>query len=99
MDNIKEKLLKQLIQNRIIDENSASQVLKQLETTKDTLGDILIQNNYFSKEDMLLLVVEFYKKDYLSLEEINSNFAINSEIFLQELAKNLNLKYLDLDST
>jgi general secretion pathway protein E len=99
MDNIKEKLLKQLIQNRIIDENSASQVLEQLETTKDTLGDILIQNNYFSKEDMLLLVLEFYKKDYLTLEEINSNFAINSEIFLQELAKNLNLKYLDLDST
>lgn len=37
-------------------------------------------------------------KGYLTLEDVNVNFAIDSEKFLQALAKNLNYEYLDLDS-
>jgi len=92
------KLLNYFIQDRIIDKDSANEISQHLSNSKDILGDILIQNNYFSKEDLFILVVEFYKKGYLSLEEVNSNFAIGTEDFLKELASNLNLKYVDLDS-
>jgi len=91
-------ILNHLIQNRIVDQDSANKILEQMTSSRDILGDILLQNNYFSKEDMLILVIEFYKKGYLTLEEVNSNFAIDTEEFLRELAISLNLKYVDLDS-
>lgn len=98
MSSIADNLLKQLINNRIIDQISADNVLQELENSKHNLGDILVQNNYFSKEDMLLFVIEFYKKGYLTLEDVNNNFALSIEVFLQELAKSINLTYIDLDS-
>lgn len=98
MSSIADNLLKQLINNRIIDQISADNVLQELENSKHILGDILVQNNYFSKEDMLLFVIEFYKKGYLTLEDVNNNFSFIIEVFLQELAKSINLTYVDLDS-
>lgn len=90
--------LNYLVQNRIIDDNSASQISKQIEESKDILGNILLKNGLFSKEDLNLLVIEFYKKGYITLGEVNNNFAIDVVFFLQELAKNLKLQYVDLDS-
>lgn len=98
MNDTTKKILNYLIQNRIIDENSANEISEQLENSKDTLGDILIKNGYFGKEDLLILIIEFYKKGYLTLGDVNNNFAIEIELFLQELAKNLKLEYVDLDS-
>ncbi len=98
MSNVTNSLLHYLIDNRIIDENSAHQISKKLQTSKSNLGDILIQNGFFAKEDMLILVIEFYKKGYLNLDDVNSNFAITTENFLKALAKNLKLEYMDLDS-
>jgi general secretion pathway protein E len=98
MEDKTKKILSYLIQNRIIDENSANEISEQLKNSKEILGDILIKNGYFSKEDLLVLIIEFYKKGYLTLEDINNHFAIQVEFFLQELAKNLKLEYLDLDS-
>ena len=62
MSSATNNLLNYFIQNRIVDENSANEISKQLENSKDTLGDILIKNGFFAKEDMLILVIEFYKK-------------------------------------
>lgn len=98
MSNATDTLLRYLIENRIIDDNSAGDISKKLQETKLNLGDILIQNGFFTKDDMLILVIEFYKKGYLSLDDVNSNFAINTEVFLKALAKNLKLEYMDLDS-
>ena len=98
MSKVKTDILNYLIQNRIIDENSAQQILKQLENSKDTLGDILIKNNLFTKEDLNILLIEFYKKGYITLGEINNNFAVEVISFLKELSINLKLKYVDLDS-
>jgi general secretion pathway protein E len=98
MEETTKKLLTYLIQNRILDDTSSEKISTQLETTKNTLGDILIQNGFFSKEDLLILVIEFYKNGYVSLDEINTNFAISVEEFLQAIAKNLKLEYMDLDS-
>ncbi len=98
MSKATDNFLTYLIKNRIIDENSANQVSERLKDTKDLLGDILVDNGYFGQEDLILLVIEFYKKGYITLGEVNNNFALEVIFFLQELAKNLKLEYIDLDS-
>jgi len=98
VSKITDNLLNYLIDNRIIDENSAKEISKQVKNSKETFGDILVKSGFFAKEDLLLLIIEFYKKGYITLGEINNNFAIEVTYFLKELAKNLKLKYIDLDS-
>ena len=99
MSDITTPLLTYLIHNRIIDENTATKIKEEIkQNTHKVLGEILLENNFFTKNDLLILVIEFFKKGYLTLEDVNANFAIDSEKFLQALAKNLNYEYLDLDS-
>ncbi|ATB69575.1 twitching motility protein PilT [Sulfurospirillum diekertiae] len=99
MNDITTTLLTYLIHNRIIDEHSAAKIREETQQNNHkVLGEILLENNFFTKEDLLILVIEFFKKGYLNLEDVNANFAIDSEKFLQSLAKNLNYEYLDLDS-
>ncbi|ACZ12064.1 GspE/PulE family protein [Sulfurospirillum deleyianum] len=99
MSDIATPLLTYLIHNRIIDENTASKIKEELkENQHKVLGEILVENNFFTKEDLLILVIEFFKKGYLTLEDVNTHFAIESEKFLKSLAKHLNYEYLDLDS-
>ena len=98
MSETAKNLLNYLTENRILDEESATLISDQLENSKEILGDLLVENGFFDKDDMLTLVIEFYKKGYLTLDELNSNFAIELEPFLISLAKNLNLDYIDLDS-
>jgi len=98
VSKITDNLLKYLINDRIIDKNSADEISKKVENSKDIIGDILVKNGFFAKEDLLLLNIEYYKKGYLTLGQINNNFAIDIVYFLKELAKNLKLKYVDLDS-
>ncbi len=98
MSNKTNNLFKYLIENRIIDDNSAKILSKQLDNSKSNLGDVLVKNGFFAKEDILILAIEMYKKGFATLEDINNNFAIDITEFLQELANNLKLKYIDLDS-
>ncbi len=99
MNDITTTLLTYLIHNRIIDEHSAAKIREETQQNNHkVLGEILLENNFFTKDDLLILVIEFFKKGYLNLEDVNANFAIDSEKFLQSLAKNLNYEYLDLDS-
>lgn len=99
MSDITTTLLTYLIQNRIIDENTAHRIQNEAkQNDQKALGEILLENRLFTKEDLFILVIEFFKKGYISLEDVNSNFAIESERFLQALAKNLSYEYLDLDS-
>ena len=98
MNNKTKNLLKYFIQNRILDENSVNKISEQLENSKETLGEILIKNGFFTNEDILLLSIELYKKGFVTIEDVNNNFAIDIMVFLEELAKNLKLDYVDLDS-
>ena len=99
MSDITTTLLTYLIHNRIIDEQTAIKIKEESKiNTHKAIGEILLENQFFTKEDLLILVLEFFKKGYLTLEDVNSNFAIDSEKFLQVLAKSLNYDYLDLDS-
>ncbi len=91
-------ILNYFVENRIIDEDSAKKIFSHLENTKTSLGELLVSEGFFTKEDLLLLSIEFLKKGYLTLEEINNYLSISTEEFLQELAKNLKLEYVDLDS-
>jgi len=98
MSNKTNNLLQYLIENRIIDDNSAKILSNQLDSTKSNLGDALVENGFFAKEDISILAIEMYKKGFATLSDINNNFAIDITNFLQELASNLKLKYIDLDS-
>lgn len=98
MNKTIENFLIYLVQNRIINENSANQIVKQIKNSKNSLGDTLVKNGFFVKEDLVLLIVEFYKNNYTTLDEINNNFGLDIALFLKELAKNLKLEFVDLDS-
>ncbi|MBE0490849.1 MAG: type II/IV secretion system protein [Sulfurospirillum sp.] len=98
MSDSTDTLLFYLKENRIIDENSAKQISQELKTSKMNLGGLLVHNGLFSNQDLLLLVIEFYKKGYVNIEAVNENFAIDIEIFLKALAKNLKVEFMDLDS-
>jgi len=98
MSKATQNFLNYLIQNRIIDENSAKQIADQVNDDKELLGDILIKNGIFTQDDLMLLVIEFYKKGYITLGGVNNNFAIDVIYFLKELAHTLKLDYVDLDS-
>jgi general secretion pathway protein E len=99
MSDILSTLLTYLVHNRIVDEQTAAFIKEESKAKNNmVIGDILLENNLFTKEDLQILVLEFFKKGYLTLEDVNINFAIDSEKFLQVLAKNLNCDYLDLDS-
>ncbi|WP_333804119.1 GspE/PulE family protein [Sulfurospirillum sp.] len=99
MNNSTTTLLTYLIHNKILDEKSATEIKEELEENNyKILGDILLNKNIITKEDLLVLIIDFFKKNQLKLEDINTNFAISNETFLQALAKSLHYKYLDLDS-
>jgi general secretion pathway protein E len=90
-------LLNYLVTNRIIDENSAHSIEEALSQPEKTLGDILIDKNIFLHDDLIDLLIEMYKSGIISVDEINSEFAIDTEEFLKAFAKNLNYTYMDLD--
>ncbi len=99
MSDITTTLLNYLLQNRIIDENGANKIREEIKLdSHKVLGEILLENNLFTKEELLVFVLDFFKKGYISLEDVNVNFAIEIEKFLQALAKNLHYEYIDLDS-
>ena len=99
MSDITTTLSNYLLQNRIIDENGANKIREEIKLdSHKVLGEILLENNLFTKEELLVFVLDFFKKGYISLEDVNVNFAIEIEKFLQALAKNLHYEYIDLDS-
>ena len=98
MDNLNLEFLEYLITNRVLDENTANIVKKECEEKGKDVYEILLDRHLFEKEDMITLIVEFYKKGNIQIEDIDKYFAIDIESFLKGLAKNLNALYIDLDS-
>ena len=99
MSDITTNLFNYLLQNRITDENSVNKLKEEIkQDSHKVIGEILLENNLFRKEELLVFVLDFFKKGYISLEDVNVNFAIEIEKFLQALAKNLHYEYIDLDS-
>lgn len=98
MEKLTETIISFLIQNRVIDENSAKEIKELSEKENATLGSVLLGNGYFDKETLVILLVDFYKNGIISIEDINNQFSIDSESFLRIFAKNMNYEYFDLDS-
>jgi general secretion pathway protein E len=92
-----EMLLGYLIRNRILDDATARHIESVLAQSNKTLGDVLIDENIFSSDDLMILLVEMYKSGIVSLDAINSEFAIDTDDFLKTFAKSLNYIYMDLD--
>jgi len=92
-----EVLLGYLIRNRIIDEATARHIDSTLSQSEKTLGDVLVDENIFSSDDLMILLVEMYKGGIVGLEGINSEFSVGTDEFLKVFAKSLNYEYMDLD--
>lgn len=91
------KIVDYLLKNRIIDAGTADELDEELKSS-DNIGKVLIEKEFFTKDNLLILLNEFLKKGLLSLEEIIDNFPVDTETFLENFAKSLNLTYEDLDS-
>ncbi|MDR2081411.1 MAG: GspE/PulE family protein [Campylobacteraceae bacterium] len=91
-------IINYLVGNRIIDEKTAESITTEASADGSSLGSVLINNGYFSKDDLLILLLGFYKSGTITLDSISSEFGIQSEIFLSFLAKESGLEYIDLDA-
>lgn len=99
MSDINNNLLTYLAQARNFNETVIEKIKKSLKNDEHkVLGEVLLEENFLDREELILLVIEFFKKGYLNLEEVNLYFALDIEKFLQALAKNLSYEYIDLDS-
>jgi general secretion pathway protein E len=98
MSDMSLTLLTYLTDNRILDLNTADIVKNESELINKNVFEVLLDKHLFEKEDLLIVLIEFYKKGHLQLEDVNKHFAIEIEDFLKILAKNLNAIYIDLDS-
>ncbi|MDR2790343.1 MAG: GspE/PulE family protein [Campylobacteraceae bacterium] len=91
-------IINYLVGNRIIDEKTAESITTEASADDSSLGSVLINNGYFSKDDLLILLLGFYKSGTITLDDISNEFGIQSEVFLSFLAKESGLEYIDLDA-
>ncbi|MFV0481397.1 MAG: GspE/PulE family protein [Campylobacteraceae bacterium] len=98
MTSATKAVISYLIGNRVIDEQTASQVEKLSREEGLTIGSVLIENGYFTKEDLLILLIGFYKSGSITINDVNLEFSIDTEEFLKIFAKESGYEYLDLDS-
>ncbi len=98
MENLANNIIAYLLKNRIIDEESAKKISQLTKEDGATIGSVILENNIFDQDTLMLLLIDFYKNRILNLEDINNEFQINIETFLKHFAKSMNYKYMDLDS-
>ncbi|MDR1007015.1 MAG: GspE/PulE family protein [Campylobacteraceae bacterium] len=91
-------IINYLVGNRIIDEQTAEKIKSEAANDDSSLGSVLIDSGYFSKDDLLILLLGFYKSGTITLDSITTEFGIQPEVFLSFLAKESGLEYIDLDA-
>ncbi|MDR1285777.1 MAG: GspE/PulE family protein [Campylobacteraceae bacterium] len=91
-------IISYLVGNRIIDEKTAENIQIAASQEGSSLGSALIDSGYFSKDDLLILLLGFYKSGTITLDDITTEFAIQSEIFLKFFASESGFEYMDLDA-
>ena len=98
MADAKKAVMSYLVGNRVIDEQTALE-LEELSTKENsTLGSTLINSGYFTKEDLIILLLGFYKNGSITIEDVNSEFSLDTEEFLKTFASEAGLEYIDLDA-
>ncbi len=98
MSDINLELLMYMVNNRILDSDTADIIKGEFESKNKSVFEILQNRHLLEKEDLSIILIEFYKKGHLQLEDVNKYFPIEIEEFLKNLAKNLNATYIDLDA-
>ncbi|MDR0408243.1 MAG: GspE/PulE family protein [Campylobacteraceae bacterium] len=91
-------IISYLVGNRIIDEKTAENIQIAASQDGSSLGSALIDSGYFSKDDLLILLLGFYKSGTITLDDITTEFAIQSEVFLKFFASESGFEYIDLDA-
>lgn len=96
MDKLEEYIFNVLIKNNIIAENARLEIAEKMDIGL-TLGEVLIGDNYVSKEVLSVIFLELYKNKKITLDEISNKFFIEKSIFLSIFAKKNNMVYMDLN--
>ncbi|MDR3177787.1 MAG: GspE/PulE family protein [Campylobacteraceae bacterium] len=91
-------IISYLVGNRIIDEKTAENIQIAASQEGSSLGSVLIDSGYFSKDDLLILLLGFYKSGTITLDDINTEFAIQTDVFLKFFANESGFEYIDLDA-
>jgi general secretion pathway protein E len=91
-------IINYLVGNRIIDEKTAENIKIAASQEGSTLGSALIDSGFFSKDDLLILLLGFYKSGTITLDDITSEFSIQPEIFLKFFAEESGFEFMDLDA-
>ncbi|MDR2342557.1 MAG: GspE/PulE family protein [Campylobacteraceae bacterium] len=91
-------IISYLVGNRIIDEATAENIQIAASQEGSSLGSALIDSGYFSKDDLLILLLGFYKSGTITLDDITTEFAIQSDVFLKFFANESGFGYMDLDA-
>jgi general secretion pathway protein E len=91
-------IINYLVGNRIIDEKTAENIQIAASQDGSSLGSALIDSGYFSKDDLLILLLGFYKSGTITLDDIITEFAIQPEVFLKFFANESGFEYMDLDA-
>jgi general secretion pathway protein E len=91
-------IINYLVGNRIIDEKSAENIQIAASQEGSSLGSALIDSGFFSKDDLLILLLGFYKSGTITLDDVVTEFAIQPEVFLKFFAEESGFEFMDLDA-
>jgi general secretion pathway protein E len=91
-------IINYLVGNRIIDERTAENIQIAASQEGSSLGSALIDSGFFSKDDLLILLLGFYRSGTITLDDIITEFAIQPEVFLKFFAEESGFEYMDLDA-
>lgn len=98
MSNPTHTMINYLIRNRIINEAVAKKIETHAAGSEKNIGEILLDEGFFTYDDLMMVLSELYKNGSIGIEDLNSEFSIDTEVFLKNFAKSLNYEYMDLDA-
>lgn len=86
-----------LIKSGKLDPSMVSEIAEKMDIGL-SISEVLIGDNYISKEDFSLIFCEKYRRKTISLEEIENQYLVDSKTFLSVFAKTYKLEFMDIDS-
>lgn len=98
MSSARKAVISYLVRNRIIDEQTANEIEQLIGDGNTTIGMVLLDNGYFTKDDLLILLVGFYRSGSITIDDVNSEFSLETSEFLKIFAQESGYEFMDLDS-
>ncbi len=98
MTELKSNIINFIKKNRIVNEEQIKEI--ELEAEDDTISirDILLNEVFFDKDNMIIFVDELVQKNVIKLKNIIEIFSQDTDIVLRAIAESIHAEYKDLDT-